>query len=133
MRIAHALLLLSGIFPIPDDAQMVQHFGFLVDANASMAACVSCHSGKPGKGRDVSRCTKDRMCFIYGMHLVEVQYPPPGKERHYATLEEAEIRGFTFDNGKIFCRTCHSLYSSKEHLLVVEAQGEKICHGCHLR
>ena len=132
MRIALVLSLLFIILPIPAGAEMVQHFGFSVKDDASMAACVSCHNGKPGKGRDVSRCSTERMCLIYGMHLVEVQYPPPGKERLFATLKEAEIRGFTFDNGKLFCRTCHSLKSPNEHLLVMEVQGEKICRGCHL-
>jgi predicted CXXCH cytochrome family protein len=132
MRIAPVLLLLSVMLPISAGAEMVQHFGFSVDGEASMASCVSCHNGKPGKGRDVSRCATDRMCMIYGMHLVEVQYPPTGKEGRYATVEEANIRGFQFDNGRIFCRTCHSLASSKEHLLVMDVQGEKICHGCHL-
>ena len=133
MRIALSLLLLSVMLPVPAGAQTVEHFGFSVGGDATMAACVSCHNGQPGKGRDISRCVTDRMCSIYGMHLVEVQYPPPGKERLYATLEEAEIRGFTFDNGKVFCRTCHSLSSPREHLLVMNAQGDTICRGCHLK
>lgn len=135
MRIALVLpllSLLSVVIPIPANALKDEHFGFLVESDASMATCVSCHNGQPGKGRDVSRCSSGRMCLIYGMHLVEVKFPPPDKKRKYATLEEAEIRGFKFDNGLIFCRTCHSLTSTKEHLLVIEVQGDKLCLGCHL-
>jgi predicted CXXCH cytochrome family protein len=132
MRIAFVLLIISVMLPFPASAENVLHFGFSVDSNATMGTCMSCHNGEPGQGRDVSNCNSERMCLIYGRHLVDVKYPTPGKESQFATLEEAAIRGFRFDNGKIFCRTCHSLTSSKEHLLVMEVQGEKICHGCHL-
>ena len=133
MRTLLFLLGLSMVVSISAAEELVNHFGYSVDPDLSMAGCVSCHNGQPGKGRDVSRCTNDKMCSIYGMHLVEVKYPPPGKERLYATVEEAAIRGFIFNDGKIFCRTCHSLKISQyEHMLVMESKGEKICKGCHL-
>lgn len=128
MKMIVALLNLSLLMTARVDTK-VEHFGYLVERDASMAHCVSCHNGS--RGRAVSQCGR-RMCDIYANHVVEVPYPPAGKPGRYAPVEEIAIRGLALADGKIVCSTCHSLTSKKEHLLVIDLQEDRLCHACHL-
>jgi predicted CXXCH cytochrome family protein len=119
---------LSVVAALSANAEQVNHFGKAVDPDASMAGCVTCHNGRNAGA--VSRCDS-RMCMVYARHIVDVVYPPPGKERSYASLQEIEIRGFRLSDDRIACTTCHSLTSKNEHLLVFKETGDRFCAGCH--
>lgn len=128
MKMIVALCNLCLLMSVPVETK-VEHFGYLVERTATMAQCVSCHNGK--QGRAVSQCG-NRMCDIYANHVVEVPYPPAGKSGRYAPVEDIAIRGLALADGKIVCSTCHSLASKKEHLLVIDLQGDRLCRACHL-
>lgn len=107
----------------------VNHFGFAVDDEASMVACIFCHNGKMAK--DVSMCTEEKMCVIYAKHVVDVRYPTASSDGRYAPVEEITRKGLRLVEGKIGCATCHSLTSKNQHLLIIAAEQDQICRSCH--
>jgi len=129
MRKTFAVAFFVFVSSLPAFPQDVQHYGYPVSTECSMTECVSCHNGR--RGRDVSKCTSNRMCVIYGKHIVGVPYPPPGKERSYAPVEELGFYGMELPDNKLACASCHSLTSAKEHLLLVETTADKLCRVCH--
>jgi predicted CXXCH cytochrome family protein len=42
-------------------------------------------------------------------------------------------KGIRFFNGNIGCGTCHSIYSKRRNMLVMENTGSRLCRECHLK
>ena len=91
-----------------------------------MQDCLKCHSGSPGKA--VSICLGNE-CLYSKSHSLMHNYPPTGKSRDYAALQDVEKAGCVLEDGKVTCLSCHDLTKPQPHLI---QEGDKLCTICHL-
>lgn len=92
----------------------------------SMKECMRCHDGITGK---VIVICLGKECLFKKNHSLMSYYPPPGKERFYATISEIERAGCILENGKTTCLSCHNLTKPPPRLI---RDGAKLCVICHI-
>lgn len=91
----------------------------------TMRECLACHSGSSAK--PVSICIDDH-CLYKKNHSLMRRYPPPGKEREYASEFEITEAGCVLEDGKLTCLSCHDLTKPPPHLI---RTGDNLCYICH--
>ena len=91
----------------------------------SIKDCLLCHDGLTGKA--ITICL-GKECLLKNNHSIMNQYPPPGKEKRYASKSEVERAGGLFENGKTTCLSCHNLTKPPPHLI---RDGKGFCMTCH--
>lgn len=109
-------------------------FGPSASLDRESASCVACHDGLVGPDVDF-KLQDNGFARVGGVmpqsHPIGVPYAP-GKRGSIAlrqiSLLDSRIRLF---DGRVGCGSCHSLYSSERHLLVMSNQGSALCMSCH--
>ncbi|HEY6871772.1 MAG TPA: cytochrome C [Geobacteraceae bacterium] len=111
-------------------ANEVAHHGSQVSISADYKVCLTCHDGVVAPR--ISPCLA-QVCMLKSDHPVGRPYPPPGKEREYASAALAESAGIKFIDGRIDCISCHDLNNPDQFHLRIEEKRDRLCRACHLR
>lgn len=121
-----AAIALGAAFPVAA-AEIVDHHGMVVAVMSEYYECLTCHDGMMAPA--VEHCTGN--CDFKSSHSIMRLYPPPGKEKEYASTEEVEAAGVKFLHGRIGCISCHNIEQSSKYHLVVDISGSRLCLTCH--
>ena len=124
LAFAFAALLFPGR---PAADQWVDHHGLAVAVASDYWECLSCHDGMLAPS--VLYCAGN--CDFKNSHSIMRVYPPYGKERQYAPVEDVLAAGVKLLHGRIGCISCHNLENPSRHHLIVEISGSKLCFTCH--
>jgi hypothetical protein len=112
---------------------IVIHFGQLVNNEAGLQECLSCHDGMSAKGVGFRVLSPSSHNDPLGSHAVEVAYPSGQSGRaHYAPSSHVQQSGLRLPNGRVTCITCHDLrLLNREYFLPVPVAGSALCFVCH--
>lgn len=97
-------------------------------------ACMSCHDGATARDAGNHRMLGERGEFSAD-HPIGVPLEAPRREREELVLRPAsgvDHRVRLFD-GNVGCGSCHSVYSSRERLLVMSNARSALCTSCHVQ
>jgi hypothetical protein len=92
----------------------------------TMQECLKCHNSMVG--RTISVCLGSE-CLYTRSHSIMHRYPPPGKEKGYAPVQEILDAGCILEDGKVTCLSCHDLTKPPPHTI---REGDKLCLICHI-
>jgi len=114
--------------PLCAFAEQIAHHGVTADADAAANECISCHDGS--LSHIVAFCRV--LCDFSTPHSILKRYPPPGKQREYASAATVASKGIKLQNGLVTCISCHNLRNPAKNHLVVDNTNSKLCLICHL-
>jgi predicted CXXCH cytochrome family protein len=93
--------------------------------------CLSCHDGAISKlGVVDMRAGMFQHGEIGPSHPVGVAYPRGAAAAEYTPAERLPASVQLFD-GRVGCLSCHSPYSQRAAMLVMEMRGSALCVACH--
>lgn len=112
------------------NAELLDHHGKTVDSEGNAAYCLSCHDGKTAV--KIPECTTT--CTV-NVHKVLIAYPPPGKEKDFATQQAVLAAGVKLENGMVTCISCHDLKNQERFHFAIDATpfARKLCYACHIK
>lgn len=109
-------------------AEVVPHHGAEVEAEGRANDCITCHDGLAAK--NAGFCTVQ--CDFRGPHSILKRYPPSGKEKSFAPLEDLISKGVKLEQGRITCISCHNLRNPDRFHLWTDKTGDSLCLTCHV-
>jgi len=110
-------------------AELIDHHNTQADSEGSADYCLTCHNASGGG--QIRMCST--ICTITA-HKFLVQYPPPGREKEFATTSSVLAAGIKLENGMITCISCHDLHNPSKYHFAIDKQGfaQKLCLSCHI-
>ena len=105
--------------------------------DAESRRCLACHDGSlsapaPVKGPGLFASRRNSP---FSAHPVGVPYAtgPAGIRRSRLRAVDSLPREIHLPEGKVGCTSCHSVYSRKKNLLVLDTAGSWLCLSCHVK
>jgi len=107
----------SMAFPMSLFGESVDHHGTVVDSDSPAETCINCHDGS----------------LEHTSHPIFKHYPPPGKEKEYASAAEVQAKGIRLVRGQVVCISCHDLRKPEPQHLVISSAKSELCLICHIK
>jgi hypothetical protein len=125
LQVAVLVLFVSALH-----AEQLDHHGMQADSEGTAAYCLTCHDGLAAK--KVVVCTTT--CTV-SAHKFLAKYPPPGREKDFATQQAVQAAGIRLENGMVTCISCHDLKNLERFHFAIDSTpfARKLCYTCHVR
>lgn len=128
-RIAVLLIILAVSSGGASAETAVEHHGTMVDSEGGAAYCLSCH-----RGRTAMYMPTYRQNYTDRSHKIFMKFPPPEREKDFATLESVLADGIKLESGEVTCISCHNVKNQQRYHFAIETTpyAKRLCYTCHI-